>query len=371
MPDPSSAPRGLPFPSYWSASANDEIIAKYEDPAEPAEGDEPLEHFNAEFLRQCKQLGVTPHPSILPEFDLLHGGEEEAVSSKAPAAEPEDVTTLRVMGRRLDTGSFKALANTMASVKTLTTISLWNAGLSADSVRALAAAIKGSPLQRLSIDFNPLGSDEDTAAFGDLLAADSPVNVLSLRQNKISDTAGAALFEQLKGNKSLLALNLFDNDIAEGGVAALSQVLLSGGNKTLVALSLCKNKIGTEGGKALAYTVGPKPLDADEAKAAKANGWSVQALKTGTFREPAQGLKSLNLSLNQIGDEACTAFAGVFSPDVDKKVKAKVETVVLRDNPFSPEVHAQLLARAPTIQVQPLPKKQGEGEEEGEPEEDV
>uniref|UniRef100_H2YK79 Leucine-rich repeat-containing protein 71 n=1 Tax=Ciona savignyi TaxID=51511 RepID=H2YK79_CIOSA len=107
-----------------------------------------------------------------------------------------------------------------------------------------------SSIKTLILDGNPIPGSEPYYL---LISDDSPIQNLSLRNNKITDVGaellGKALGTTYTQNKSLLTLNLSFNHISDAGAKHLAQGLRM--NRVLLSLCLASNDISDEGCQAL------------------------------------------------------------------------------------------------------------------------
>ena len=97
-------------------------------------------------------------------------------------------------------------------------------------------------IQQVSIDRNPNISE---SLFSQLLQEESNIRLLSLRGNHIGDKGAKLIGAALKGNRTLVSLDLFDNKIKKHGAEGLGESLKH--NNNLQSLCLGKNEIGDDG----------------------------------------------------------------------------------------------------------------------------
>jgi hypothetical protein len=110
-----------------------------------------------------------------------------------------------------DSRSLTLLMLSLKPVKTLLSLTFFNAGLSSASCRALAEGLPLTQVQHLRVDYNPLNEGEESTQvlLKSLTAPTSRLVTLSLRGNGLKDNAVAMLCEQLGTNACLQSLNLF------------------------------------------------------------------------------------------------------------------------------------------------------------------
>nr|CAB3263533.1 leucine-rich repeat-containing protein 71 [Phallusia mammillata] len=143
-------------------------------------------------------------------------------------------------------------------------INLWNVGLTEHALKSLAGFLPNlTNLKTLVLDGNPL---PETEPYHYLIAEDSTLQHLSLRNNKITDI-GAKQISQCLGqngsqNRCLTTLNLSYNHIADEGAKHLAQGLRM--NRVLLSLSLASNHISDPGCTALCGVLQRFPLTHEE-----------------------------------------------------------------------------------------------------------
>lgn len=132
----------------------------------------------------------------------------------------------------------------------LTTLNLWNAGMTEDTFNKLAEFMHATPtVQTVAIEGNAI---PDSEPFADLIG--KSIRHLSLRNNEITDMGakkiGEALGSPHRVPPDLENLNLAFNRISDEGAIAIANGLRM--NRSLVSLSLASNRISDRGAKALA-----------------------------------------------------------------------------------------------------------------------
>ena len=181
--------------------------------------------------------------------------------------------------------------------------------------------LETSTLLKLYLDFNAVDEDavdegdgdENGSIYAKFVAPSSPLQLLSLRGNKITSSKASKLFENLRDNKTLMSLNLWGNGLTDPSMPELANALLV--NKTLTHLSLSKNELSNEGAVSLMRCLTSEVVDKDEAKELKKAGIATTAVKGTTFRDPNTTLRVLNLGHNLIGDPGCLDVLYAINPE--------------------------------------------------------
>ena len=131
--------------------------------------------------------------------------------------------------------------------KKCTELWLYRNKLTSNGMPLLASSlINNTTLKSLDLSFNRIG-DLGVCALADVLlpAHHSSLRILYLSHAGVSDDGAKHLAELLKTNMTLAELWLSDNEIGDGGVQSLAQVLACQ-NKTLKFLSLSMNSSVTD-----------------------------------------------------------------------------------------------------------------------------
>ena len=243
------------------------------------------------------------------------------LAERVAALSPEDqlpVTELSVRGWTLDVGSAQALQMTMPYCKSLTTLRFWNASLSTRALTVLCEGLKGSAITRLHVDYNPLPADrgeEGGLVYSLMLAPSSPLQLLSLRGNRLCDEVCGELMRTLGSNKNLLALDLWDNELTDGCAADVARMLCT--NPHIQSLNLSRNRLSNGAAVALsAAFASATVVDREEAKTLKKSGYKIVAIKNKTFREANSSLRYLHLADNYIGEPGLQAWLDVCAEQV-------------------------------------------------------
>lgn len=95
--------------------------------------------------------------------------------------------------------------------------------------------------------------DTGAAAFAETIASSKTLTYVSLQQNHIGDVGAVALAEALTRNDTVQELKLKGNDVGDVGAVALAEALIR--NETLRELHLDGNPIGERGREALVWSM--------------------------------------------------------------------------------------------------------------------
>ncbi|XP_029022407.1 leucine-rich repeat-containing protein 71 isoform X2 [Betta splendens] len=180
---------------------------------------------------------------------------------------PLSVKGIKISGWKVDEQIARALTKMLPSLSQLQSLHLycrfWQARLTDQMVISLMSTISlCSSLRAVAIEGNTLPQQ----SYHLLLAEDSVITQLSLRNNRIGDEGcrliGSALSTARSTNKNLLSLNLAFNSIGDAGAAHIAQGLRL--NRALLFLSLSNNHIGDSGAAHLAAILGKFALTHEE-----------------------------------------------------------------------------------------------------------
>jgi len=148
--------------------------------------------------------------------------------------------------------------------------------------------------------------DAGAAAIAEALKVNKSLTALDLWDNNFSDAGAAALAEALKVNKSLAVLHLYNNSIGDAGAGALMEALKA--SKSLTKLYICQNSIGAAGAAGLA-----EALKVNKSLTKLYISWNsigdagaaalAEALKVN------KSLPTLDISSNSIGDAGAAVIA--------------------------------------------------------------
>ncbi|XP_023695512.2 leucine-rich repeat-containing protein 71 [Paramormyrops kingsleyae] len=241
--------------------------------------------LEVDFPEVCALLGMNRIPVVttqpkassptaesIPTEDSLAKVRDEATTQWSPkpclqaeleTEDPHSVRELRIFGWKADELTMQALSKILPSLSNLQRLHLWRAGLTEQTLTSLKSTVSLClNLRTVVLEGNPLPEQ----AFHILIAEDSPLTHLSLRNNCIGERGahliGAALSTARVANRSLLYLNLAFNSIGDVGAKHIAQGLRL--NRTLLCLSLAYNRIGDAGAAYLAEVLGPFALTHDE-----------------------------------------------------------------------------------------------------------
>ncbi|CAN0122932.1 unnamed protein product, partial [Phaeothamnion confervicola] len=215
--------------STWTASEGDAAGEALNLKEKPVSGYKFTDSFHADAAAISALLELPPHPSL--------------ASSKAG----DSKSTVAIRNLVVDAASLKIYLHVLSHTSRITTLDFFNAGISAEGVRAIADALPILPCSTLKLDYNPLKSweqeDQDASPRFALLVRPSLLRTLSLRGNGITDSGATAIAAALEDiTLPLASLNLFDNAIGDAGAAAIADSLKING--ILAGLSLSRNRLG-------------------------------------------------------------------------------------------------------------------------------
>jgi Leucine Rich repeat len=208
--------------TYWTAEAAAAMSVDLT--AKPVTTFKSAGSFKGDYLALCKIFAVTPHPAVLPKI--------------ADAYNMTDSSCLTIKHQIVDATTLSLLLKALTLTQSVTSLEFYKAGLTAQQVEQIAAALSTTTVTTLSISYNPVAG---SAAFIKLLADSSPLKSLCLRGCDLDDTGAAGLAAALEANTRLTALNLFGNKIGDAGAAALYEALKL--NSALTGLSLAQNAL--------------------------------------------------------------------------------------------------------------------------------
>ncbi|XP_048581132.1 leucine-rich repeat-containing protein 71 isoform X2 [Nematostella vectensis] len=169
------------------------------------------------------------------------------------------IKEIYIRGWTIDDRILEILTVTLPPLDRLTTINLWNNGLTDSRFNLLASTIQSMPnIKALSLDNNPLILQRYNA----LLGEESTIQHLSLRNCYVNDMGAKMIGDALTVNKSLTTLNLCYNKITCDGAAKLAKGLRM--NRILLTLNLGSNLIGDNGASKLAEVISSFSLSHEE-----------------------------------------------------------------------------------------------------------
>ncbi|XP_074661188.1 leucine-rich repeat-containing protein 71-like isoform X2 [Tubulanus polymorphus] len=176
---------------------------------------------------------------------------------------PDTVTEVFIRGWKIDDSMLDVFSQCFVTMERLHTLHFWSTGLTAESVKTIASFLPHCVnIRSLVLEGNPIEEEN----YWQLIAAESPLQNLSLRHNRITNKGAEQLGKQLgevtRCNTKLITLNLNNNQISNDGAVHLANGLRI--NRTLLCLSLANNDIGDLGAQKLAEVLSRFPLTHDE-----------------------------------------------------------------------------------------------------------
>ncbi|XP_045839077.1 leucine-rich repeat-containing protein 71 isoform X2 [Meles meles] len=247
--------------------------------------------LETDFAELCTRSGYTdfpkvvprprPHPAFVPSASMsekpalddqrLSGScSRSSLESKyvffRPTVqvelEPEDksVKEVFIRGWKVEERILGIFAKCLPPLSQLQAINLWKVGLTDKTLTAFIALLPlcAPTLRKVSLEGNPLPEQP----YHKLMALDSTISHLSLRNNDIDDHGAQLLGQALSTlhscNRSLVALNLGFNHIGDAGAGYIADGLRL--NRALLWLSLAHNRIQDQGALKLAEVLRPFEL---------------------------------------------------------------------------------------------------------------
>ncbi|XP_066895126.1 leucine-rich repeat-containing protein 71 isoform X7 [Kogia breviceps] len=176
--------------------------------------------------------------------------------------EPEDksVKEIYIRGWKVEERILGIFSKCLTSLSQLQAINLWKVGLTDKTLTTFIALLPlcSSTLRKVSLEGNPLPEQ----SYHKLMAVDSTIAHLSLRNNNIDDHGaqllGQALSTLHSRNRTLVSLNLGFNHIGDEGAGYIADGLRL--NRSLLWLSLAHNRIQDKGALKLAEVLRPFEL---------------------------------------------------------------------------------------------------------------
>eukprot|EP00163_Fabomonas_tropica_P017445 TRINITY_DN3098_c0_g5_i1.p1 TRINITY_DN3098_c0_g5~~TRINITY_DN3098_c0_g5_i1.p1 ORF type:complete len:777 (-),score=211.83 TRINITY_DN3098_c0_g5_i1:248-2578(-) len=235
--------------------------------------------------------GASPRGAPAPDHKGGDSSDTDPATPKAVKIKEPHITNLAVSGWHVDMGTVSALTTAMQHSNTLTTLRLVHTQLAPSSIQQLCSALQPSAVSTLAIDQNPL-TLEMAQALGALFAQESKLRIVSLRGNHLDGDSIVPIAQGLCENKTIVSLNVFDNNIGADGAKALAETILA--NTTLAHLSLGRNALGDEGAVTIAGALHRYPFNEEEIAARKVQEEEVarlRALKAERDAEEAEAKK--------------------------------------------------------------------------------
>ncbi|KAM6168245.1 leucine-rich repeat-containing protein 71 [Erethizon dorsatum] len=170
------------------------------------------------------------------------------------------VKEIYIRGWKVEDRILGIFSNCLPSLSQLQAINLWKVGLTDDTLSTFIALLPlcSPTLRKVSLEGNPLPQQ----SYHKLMALDSTITHLSLRNNNINDHGAQLLGQALStlhgSNRTLVSLNLAFNYIGDKGAGHLADGLRL--NRSLLWLSLAHNCIQDKGALRLAEVLRPFEL---------------------------------------------------------------------------------------------------------------
>ncbi|XP_005006244.1 leucine-rich repeat-containing protein 71 isoform X3 [Cavia porcellus] len=170
------------------------------------------------------------------------------------------VKEIYIRGWKVEDRILGIFSNCLPSLSQLQAINLWKVGLTDDTLSTFISLLPlcSPTLRKVSLEGNPLPKQ----SYHKLMAMDSTIAHLSLRNNNINDHGAQLLGQALStlhgSNRTLVSLNLAFNDIGDKGAGHLADGLRL--NRSLLWLSLAHNRIQDKGALKLAEVLRPFEL---------------------------------------------------------------------------------------------------------------
>ncbi|XP_031291911.2 leucine-rich repeat-containing protein 71 [Camelus dromedarius] len=174
--------------------------------------------------------------------------------------EDNSLTEIYIRGWKLEEQILGIFSKCLPSLSQLQAINLWKVGLTDKTLTMFIALLPlcSSTLRNVSLEANPLPEQ----SYHKLMAVDSTIAHLSLRNNNIDDYGaqllGQALATLHSCNRTLMSLNLAFNHIGDEGAGYIADGLRL--NRSLCWLSLAHNRIQDKGARKLAEVLRPFEL---------------------------------------------------------------------------------------------------------------
>ncbi|KAG8520011.1 Leucine-rich repeat-containing protein 71 [Galemys pyrenaicus] len=247
--------------------------------------------LETDFAELCTRSGYTdfpkvvprprPHPNFFPSASLSEKPtlEEQRLSASCSInsleskyvffrptiqveqdADDKTVKEIYIRGWKVEDRILGIFSKCLPALSQLQAIYLWKVGLTDKTLTTFIALLPlcSSTLRKVSLEGNPLPEQ----SYHKLMAQDSTIAHLSLRNNNIDDHGaqllGQALSTLRSCNRTLVSLNLGFNHIGDNGAGYIADGLRL--NRSLLWLSLAHNRIHDKGALKLAEVLGPFEL---------------------------------------------------------------------------------------------------------------
>ncbi|KAM5256921.1 leucine-rich repeat-containing protein 71 [Ctenodactylus gundi] len=172
----------------------------------------------------------------------------------------KSVKEIYIRGWKVEDRILSIFSKCLPTLSQLQAINLWKVGLTDDTLTTFIALLPlcSPTLRKVSLEANPLPKQ----SYHKLVASDSTIAHLSLRNNGINDQGAQLLGQALSTlhscNRTLVSLNLGFNHIGDEGAGYLADGLRL--NRSLLWLSLAHNRIQDKGALKLAEVLRPFEL---------------------------------------------------------------------------------------------------------------
>ncbi|XP_069846343.1 leucine-rich repeat-containing protein 71 isoform X2 [Dipodomys merriami] len=239
-------------------------------------------------------------------------------------------------GWKVDDRMLGIFSKCLPALSQLQAIYLWKVGLTDKTLATFIAILPlcSSTLRKVSLEGNPIPEQ----SYHKLMAADSTIMHLSLRNNNIDDHGAQLLGQALSTlhscNRTLVSLNLGFNHIGDEGAGYIADGLRL--NRSLLWLSLAHNRIQDKGALKLAEVLRPFELTHTEVverrrllleKGSQERSRSPSSSRHGDSREKPQMSGISNVALVDKSEKAQAAK----TPKGLGKKKEKAGEVVKKD----------------------------------------
>ncbi|KAM4861226.1 leucine-rich repeat-containing protein 71 isoform 2-T2 [Thomomys bottae] len=170
------------------------------------------------------------------------------------------VKEIYIRGWKVDDRMLGIFSKCLPALSQLQSIYLWKVGLTDKTLATFIAILPlcSSTLRKVSLEGNPIPEQ----SYHKLMASDSTITHLSLRNNNIDDYGAQLLGQALSTlhscNRTLVSLNLGFNHIGDEGASYIADGLRL--NRSLLWLSLAHNRIQDKGALKLAEVLRPFEL---------------------------------------------------------------------------------------------------------------
>ncbi|XP_034865765.1 leucine-rich repeat-containing protein 71 [Mirounga angustirostris] len=174
--------------------------------------------------------------------------------------EDKAVKEIYIRGWKVEERILGIFSKCLPPLSQLQAINLWKVGLTDKTLTTFIALLPlcASTLRKVSLEGNPLPEQ----SYHKLMALDSTISHLSLRNNNIDDHGAQLLGQALSTlhgcNRTLVSLNLGFNHIGDAGAGYIADGLRL--NRALLWLSLAHNRIQDQGALKLAEVLRPFEL---------------------------------------------------------------------------------------------------------------